>query len=265
MRETYFAFLRVMFVAVNAVTGSRYHRQELFVDALGVIDERAKDVFAERGFPPERMNIVGFADATLIAVLKHRLATDTTWRRRRERIYGIESDNKTILIIPTMFHAGGATVAMTPDGQVRYYRTIIESVRGIYAQGEANVLFKIHPRDTAALYEPLIPLGVRLVGNEGDIEELVLMSNLVIAHPLTAANFTIVLSGTPALFINFSSVAYLNEGKELYGLHEIITAPERFRELLGQFRNGALPLQYKSSAIPHDSLARIVALVRGDA
>lgn len=262
-RELYFALLRGLLALTNVLTAHRYYRSAMPIHGLGLIEESARAVFVERGFSEDRMHVVGFVDASVVHELRARLQSDAPYRNALLERHNLTEGRTVILVIPTMFHAGGATVAMSKRQQVEYYQKIIADIRGVYSTDEAEILFKVHPRDSVELYQVLTRSGVMLIGNEGNMEELIVLSDLVISHPLTAANFTITISGTAALFINFSEVKYLNEGKELYRLREIIDSHDVFVERLRQFKRKELKLQYERSPISLQSRENIIAFVRG--
>lgn len=247
VKESYFALLTSLYRVVDMLAGgSLFSYKSFYVEYLGVIDARARTLFLQRGFGEEQIRVVGHADYTLMRQFK------TSRGRGRMRI----------LVLSTPFYIGHASVFTNASGQIDYYKKILRTIREVFGAGEAEILFKLHPREEN-IYGDLEKQGITVLGNEAQIEELVASADLYVAHPLTAANFTAIASGVPALFINFTPLSFLDDGKELYHLRSVIKTLGEFKNQLQIFKEGRLSLQYDSSDVDPESLQKIVALVTG--
>lgn len=258
LREAYFFLLRMLFWLLGFLRVLPTNVADRHVERLGVIDRFGADYFEEQGWDRNTMSVVGFFDWSSLRVLRERLLSDATFRRSLLGRHGLMPQKRHVLILSTVFYAGHATLTMSKEEQVRYFSNITEDVRAAYP--DAEILFKLHPRDED-LYADLKTNGVRLFGNEADVEELIALADLYIAHPLTAANFSVIGSGVPALFINFTSLSFLNTGKELYGLSTIITDRKTFRQSLARAALGDLPLSYDETRADQESREKIIAFV----
>lgn len=231
------------------------HHIHTHVERLGVVDSYARDLFMRRGWKSETISIVGHADFTLIRELIGRVHTDALYRKKLIDSYGLAEGDIHILLISTAFHIGHWTVFTDAKGQVEYYAAVCENIRSVFPR--AHILFKMHPRETN-VYRSLEGAGVRVFGNDASMEELLGLSDLCVSHPITAANFTITASGVPSIFIDFTPLPLMAEGKALYQLRDIAKTHEAFLEKLCALKDGALPLQYERSAALDDSLSRII-------
>lgn len=259
-REAYFSLLALMFRLLTSFGVLRAHYEDRHVGELGVIDSFGGEYYVSEGWKREQIKTVGFYDWSIIADLKRRVKDDASFRSSLETRYALRAGRKRVLVLSTIFYAGHATLCMTRKEQVEYFARICADIRDAFA--DADILFKLHPRDEE-IYEPLERMGVRLLRTEANVEELIALSDLYVAHPLTAANFAVIASGTPALFVNFTPLSHLNLGAELYGLSRIITDREEFRAGLREAAAGRLPLFYDASRADPSSLPKIIAFVRG--
>lgn len=258
IREAYFLALALLFRALSGAGLLGAHIPARHVDYLGVIDRFGADYFAQNAWDPAQMTIVGFFDWSMIQDLREHIARDAAFRQTLEKRYGLAPRRRRILILSTIFYAGHATLSMSADEQVTYFGDICDDVRAAYP--DADILFKFHPRDEE-IYGPLEKKGVRVLRTEANMEELIALSHLYIAHPLTAANFSVIGSGIPALFINFTTLSLLDEGKELYGLTRIIKNRAEFRKALTEAAAGRLPLQYDETRADPGSREKILRFV----
>lgn len=244
VHETYFALSKTLFWFLDLFV--RQKRLTEQADAIGVIDSYAKNLFIKRGWRQEQIEIVGHADFTLMRQRK------TPKRHGRTRI----------LILSTPFYIGHASVFTDRKGQSSYFGEIFKTIREVFSVDEADILFKLHPREEN-IYADLENQDITILGNEANIEELVASADLYIAHPLTAANFTAIARRVPALFINFTPLLFLDDGKELYHLRSITKTHEEFHKKLQDFKQGILPFQYDQDAVDPTSLQKIISFITG--
>ncbi len=225
---------------------------------IGVFDEYSKEVFIAKGAEPDKISIVGNADFQIIQELRKKVQSDLLFRGQLARKYHLDERKKTILVISTVFYSGHAAVCMTPEEQVGYFRSIIEAIRKIFPEEDANIIFKLHPRDEN-IYSSYADLGVRVIGPEAQNEELIALSDIYISHPGTTLNFLLRASGVPAIFINFTPLDFLNEfGLKFYGIKHIAKNPEEFLQCLRQLKNNKLPFQYGTENIDRNAAERII-------
>ena len=258
----YYLLLRgVFFIADTLQGGDAFIHPHHYAEKLGVIDRTLLDYFLWSGWRSDQIQVVGFADYSLIRDCVRSVEEDASKRAALLVQYGLEEKRKRILILSHPFYTGRNSVYLDEEEQRAYYDAIFDDVQSVYPESEATILFKLHPREEKTVYTQFTKQGIRVYGNEADLSELVALSDLYIAHPLTAANFIIRASSKPALFINFSPLSYLDEGKDLYHLRRIVKSREDFRTMLSQVRKNTLPLQYDADGIDSDSLSKIVSFL----
>lgn len=258
----YYLLLRAMFWIADLVHGGDvYVHAHHYAEKLGTIDDTLRGYFVWSGWQDTQIQVVGFADYSLINDEIRSLEKDTARREALCRRYGLDERGTRILVISNPFYTGRNAVYLDENGQRAYFRDIFDDVRSVYPESEADILFKVHPREDVAMYAEFTRRGVRVYGNESNLNELIALSSLYIAHPLTAANFIIRGSGKPAIFLNFTPLDYFDEGKELYRLRTIFKTHDAFRRALADFKKGALPLQYSTEGVDTNSLEKIVSFV----
>ena len=258
----YYKLLYALFIIIDlAVGGDRYIHKDYHMDKLGTIDDTLRDYFGWRGWQNDQIKIVGSADYSLIRQMVESVRMDASLRTRLLRQYELSGAKKRILTLSHPFYTGRISVYIDEDGQREYYKNIFEDVWSVYKKDETDIMFKLHPREKRETYRTFDNSGIHIYGNEADLNELITLSDLYIAHPLTAANFSIRASGVPALFINFSPLTYLDEGKELYHLQKIIKDRADFRSMLALAKTRQLPLQYDTQGVDTNSMSKIIDFV----
>ncbi len=259
--ELYLLFLASLFRLADAFRGKEYFMHaDTHVDRLGVIDEASGEALLGEGWKREHIRVVGYAEFTIVAELVRRIHADENNRAALCGKYGLTPGRKKILVLSTPFYSGRNAVFLDREGQRKYFGKIFEDIRSVFSPEEADILFKLHPREQDMYGSDL---GIRIFHNEADLYELIVLSDLYVAHPLTAANFILRASATPAIFVNFTPLEYMDVGRELYKLRDIEKTHEAFRTKLKRFRDGALPLQYDASDVGTDSLEKIADFITG--
>ena len=260
VREGYFASLTFLFVVLDRIGLMRSVYGGSGAEKLGVIDERGRKYFLNHGWEEGQIQTVGFVDWTVTAELCRRVRNNQDEYLALEKKYNLSPGRKRVLLLSTVFYAGHATLCMTRGEQLAYFRAICADIWSVYPKVGWDILFKLHPRDEE-IYSPLEQDGALLFGNDAAIEDLMAVSDLYIAHPLTAANFTLQSAGIPALFINLIPLAFLDAGKRLYGLLNIVHDRGTFRAQLKEVYAGTLPLQYDASGVDPHSLQKIIDFI----
>lgn len=258
----YYVLLNALFLIVDALSGGdRYVHKRYYTDKLGTIDDTLRDYFRWSGWREDQMVVVGSVDYSAIRDKVTAVQRDDTLRKSLLKRYGLESGKTRILILSHPFYTGRNSVYLDEGQQRTYYAQIFDDVWSVYPKATVEIMFKLHPREKRETYEAFNDSGIHIYGNEADLNELIALSDLYIAHPLTAANFSIRASGLPAIFINFSPLMYLDEGKELYHLQKIVKDHADFRSMLALAKSGQLPLQYDGRGVDADSMSKIIDFV----
>ncbi|HEY4521142.1 MAG TPA: hypothetical protein VJL57_01950 [Candidatus Paceibacterota bacterium] len=259
--SAYYALLYALFVGADLLNGGdTYIHKNYYMDKLGTIDDTLRDYFHWRGWRDDQIRIVGSADYSLIRRAVEAAQTGNARKSLLEH-YGLSEGRTRILILSHPFYTGRNSVYLKEEEQREYYKKIFEDVWSVYKKEETDIIFKLHPREKKETYTAFDEMGIRIFGNEADLNELISLSQLYIAHPLTAANFSIRASGKQAIFINFSPLMYLDEGKDLYRLSNIVKDHDEFRSMLQEASDGTLPLQYDTSGVDHRSLEKIIGFL----
>lgn len=260
----YKVYLGVLVVVIRTADlflgGNHFVFKDRYTDRLGVIDESSRQLFLQEGWKDEEIRIVGSADFTIMHELRERVHRDATVREALLARYGLTEGRRKILVLSTPFYVGrGKAVFLDRRGQIEYFKRVLADIREVFPESETDILFKLHPRDEP-IYDSLTPLGIKMFHNEANLEELVAVADLYIAHPTTAANFTIRASSTPAIFINFTPLSFFDEGKRIYHLRSITKTREEFRNQLAEYKRGTLPLQYDAD-VDINSLSTIADFI----
>ena len=87
------------------------------------------------------------------------------------------------------------------------------------------------------------------------------MSDLCVTDPWTSANYIILASNTPAVFVNFSRMKLLNEGMKYFNIKYIVTQKETLLDKVKQFKDNRLPYQYDNSRIDTKSIDKIIKFI----
>lgn len=260
---SYYFLLRKFMAVVDFLAGGDvFVHKEQYAEYLGVVDERTREYFCARGWKKNQVQIVGFADYTLMNELSRRVREEPNFRKTLFSRYGLSDTKKHILVLSTPFYTGSAVVFTDAKGQEEYFSKIVDDIESVFPHAEAEILFKLHPREKD-VYASLRARGVKTYHNEANTDELIALADAYVAHPMTGANFIVRASSTPALFLNFTPLEFLDVGKELYDLRSIAKTHEEFRHQLFELRRGSLPLQYNTEGVDTDSLSNIISFVVG--
>ncbi len=261
-KRLYFGPVRALLALLDVIyVGPRYFRHYLLPAKIGAFDEKAAEGYAvSYRFKRENIFVVGMADFQTVHELRDRISADPAFKQRLLSKYSIDSKKKNILIIAQSFHLRSWT-RMTFPNQLAYYRDLIERIRAVVPKEEADILLKLHPGDSPGQYESYRPDGVSVFADESATEELVVLADLIISDTWTTANYLVVASGTPALFVNFTPFQVRNAAIDYYHVKEAVTNKARFDDLLRAWREEKLPPQYDGSFVRPAAIDEAVKLI----
>ncbi len=267
LRRVYYQMLQLFYTVADMLSGvplGALKRRAVVPDKLGAIDEVAAERILKEydRAAPKMVSIVGTLDVEETHILKRRIESDAHARAELEKKYGIES-GKINILVPSMrlqfFHLDGQPIS--EDYQIRYYERVFTAIRKVFSPEEANILFKLHPKEED-IYTSYTPLHVTVCGGvQASTDELMCLSELCVNNPWSSTNYYVLATSVPALFVNFSPIDGFNLAKDDYNIKEIVATEERFLELLEKFKEGILERQYDNNHIVLDSVKRIVELI----
>lgn len=265
IRTLYFKLLvKLLTFNYRRVTGREYVDGAQAAAHIAIFDDRAEAYFEDLGYPSDKYIQVGNLDVALMRRLKDEV--DSSSERRAELLarYGIPAGKKIILVISTFFYLG-KTVKFTDEaGQREYYRKVFESIRASYADDEAVILFKLHPKESDIYGECYQDLGVLVFSKQAKTDELVALADLYIVHPETSTNYLMIGADVPAIIINMTPLHFLDRAKDIYGITHIVKEWNELREYVALFKAGTLPRQYKPSSAYKNSLEKHIAVLVGE-
>lgn len=254
----------VFFVSDLVTRGPAYLREPSSPKKVGVIGREGVDIFHDRfGFAKERITVVGTAEFERVSELSRRTQSDRVFREGLLGRYGLDT-RKNILVLSSWYeHYVAVKTEHSPEDvetQIRYFSKVMETIRKVFPVHEANILFKLHPAEDD-IYPPLDRFGIHRFGDAALPEELLVLSDLYIADPCTSANYMVVASGVPALFINMTPLTALNKCTLFFPITRIVSNWGEFETCLQQAREGNLPPGYDASSVDRNSIERIVSFI----
>ncbi|MEK7208970.1 MAG: hypothetical protein AAB677_01775 [Patescibacteria group bacterium] len=260
-RKFYYRLMDGLYWIVDFFGGGlAYANSSGVVNRLGLMDESAIEIFQERcKISPERMVKVGIIEQQISYELKQLVKQNFLFRKKLEQKYDLGKKEKIITVLVWGLHKRKRW-SFSVEEHLNYFQKILESIRKFFPPETTEVVFKLHPGDNIALYLSFRNLSVKIVCDEAETEELVALSDLCVLDPWTAASITVLASGTPAIFVNFSRLTAINAGQELYHLKEVIISREQFETRLSDFKQG----KWQSEELPpidRQAIDRIVALI----
>ena len=211
---------------------------------FGVINQDAFLIMKKLGIKEAKMSIVGYLDFALAEKAAEQFS-ESQAKQNLALKYNLNLNKKNIIIYSSSFNAKDAKL-FSNEEQIAYYKEIIKTIREVFSEQEANILFKIHPSESIDFYKSLEQYGVKIYGKEVKNEELILLSDLYIAHYSTT-NFTAMILQKPAIFLNLLKAEAVEITRELFGIKEYVKEKEKFKQLLSDFKNNRLQAQYELS------------------
>lgn len=228
---------------------------------LGVINEQAYEDFKAHGIPPEKMSVVGYLDFEIARETQKNFSKSGA-KQLLEKHYGFDSNKKHIVIFSSPFHRSDLSF-ITPKDQFDYTEMLFKTIREFCSPEQYEILFKTHPSEKPELYLPLKEkYQVKFLDRNVVNAEVVFLSDLYIATSSTT-NFTPILMGKDALFLNFHKLIMVSATKKYFGIKQFIEDPAEFRRLISEFRQGRLEKQYevRSDIFTDDSLKKIISWI----
>lgn len=263
LHRVYFFTLSILFTIADLIEGANP-----FVSSrpkkVGVIGPEGVRIFQDRfGLDPSTMTVVGTAEYQRISELRERVS-DPEYRNSLLRKYSLSPGKRNILLLSSWYeHYVAVKPAHTEAeerDQVEYFERIIRAIRNVCGEDEARILFKMHPAEKN-IYESFRRYGVHIYGDEALPEELLVLSHVYIADPCTSANYMVLASGIPAIFLNITPLKNLNKCTLFFPMERIITEWDSLHEALLQFKEGSLSLGYRTDSVDKYSIERIVSFI----
>lgn len=266
--RVYFTVLSsLFFISDMLVHGWSYHLVSTHPKRVGVIGPEGISIFQTRfGFDPDTITVVGNAEYQRVSELKAHIVRDSSYRQTLLQKYGLDPKKKKILIMSVWYEHHGAVRPAhmyseeDTKTQIVYYEHIIQAIRRVCPEQNYDVLFKLHPAEKN-IYESYRQFGVLFFGDESIPEELLVLSDLYIADPCTSANYMVIASGVPALFVNAEMLPALNKCTLFYPIKRIIKNWEELDKALFAFKKGTLDAGYDESAINKHSIDRVMEFI----
>lgn len=216
-------------------------------EKIGVINQFSYNVFKRKGVREEKITVVGYVNFDLAKKTLDLLNNNLKLRRERAKKYNIELDKKNIVVYSTPLHG-----PFSQRQSIEYYYQIIKTIREVFSIEEADILFKLHPKEeNIDLYSHFKNLGVKLYPGNTPNEELIYFSDLYIDHWATT-NFISLVMGKNSIFLNLVDFKYVDLYKEIFSIKKFISDKNEFKNLLIDFKNGQLVRQYTQNSIIND-------------
>jgi len=206
-RRGYYSLISFLLQLSELALGHKtVSRIEDAVDKVGLIDEIAFDIYPDKyGFSKEKCEIVGMADFQMVNELKKKIDSDSEFRKALLQKYTLDNGRKNIVVLAWHYHKKKSS-GIPLDEHLAYYRYIFETLRKIFPESEANLLFKLHPSDKRELYDDFKALRVKVFADESSTEELICLSDLCISDPWTFSfKGRKETFGCPKIFLNSGS------------------------------------------------------------
>ncbi|MFH1820693.1 MAG: hypothetical protein ABH805_02165 [Candidatus Nealsonbacteria bacterium] len=224
---------------------------------FAVINQYAYNILKKSGVPEKKISIVGYANFDIAKKTLDLLNNDLLLKEETAEKYNIDLNKKNIIIYSSPFYRNDF---ISPEELVEYYCEIVKTIKEVFTEKEADILFKLHPSEKDLnLYEPLKKLGVKIYDKNTNNEELISFADLYIAHWSTA-NFVPLIMQKDCIFINLMKFKFVDLFKEMFSIKKFISDMNEFKSLLIDFKNGKLVKQYNNNSIMNDGkcIARII-------
>lgn len=262
IQKMYYIALDFLYIVVGILFGGlRYIRTEELPDKIGVIDEHAAEAYPERyGYSTDLIEIVGMADFQIVREIKNKIESDKSFRKNLEGKYNLISNKMNISVLAWNYHKK-ERANITFEEHIDYFYNVINMIREVYAKEEADILFKLHPSDDPQIYKQYEELGVKIYADDVATEDIVCISDLCVTDPWTSANYIVIASNVPSIFVNFSRMRFLNEGMKYFNIKYVATQKEIFLDMVRQFKEKKLPYQYDNSSFDENSIDKIVKFI----
>jgi len=240
--------------------GPGYNYPNFTAEKYLLITEGDKEARLLMGYPEEKLKVVGSLDVEFVRNLYQEIEASPTKKESLFQKYDLNSQKKNILLISTTFHLEATTKFTDNAGQILYFENVIQTIQKIFPKEKATIIFKIHPREQDIYSEKYQPYGVKVFGRESSVEELVILSDLYLAHPLTSVNFSASGVYKDSIFFNFSPYDFLDETGRNFGIKEIAKTETELENKLQQYKEGKLAKQYQD-IFPKGAIENILSSI----
>lgn len=256
LRMYNYIFLFIYTIA-KKLLGQNKPNQERHVvpKKLGLFEGHMKRRFVTE---PEIVRDVGNLDVQVSHELVYRIQSDVLFKKALQSKYAINSQKKNILVFSSRIFSSG----LKRDEYASYYRNIFSSIRTIFSPNEAQILFKMHPKeDPNMIHVVCNEFNASLFYIEADPLELVCLSDLCISDAISSVNYYIFGSDTPAIFINLSQFTKLDIAKDGLKIKNVVHSRKHLEFLIKKFKTGCLEKQYHNTLIELQAREKIIELI----
>ncbi len=263
IKRIYWNFLHTPFATIRKLKkGTEFGinvRGVITPQKLGVIDKNAREsIVRQFNPPPTIVRVVGSIDVQDVRELKERLLRDGALKEELEKKYGVNDEKLNILVFSTLFFS----IKYGHDEYNNYFGNIFKDIRNVFPPEKARIIFKTHPREDARDLQKLCEMfSVVACGGDSRADELACISDLCVSDPWTTANYYILGSNGPAIFVNFSDFQNLNVSAKDYHIKNVITDRKQFTEALQGFKEHKLEKQYDNSVTEFHARGRIIQFI----
>ncbi|MAF59756.1 MAG: hypothetical protein QF858_03440 [Candidatus Pacebacteria bacterium] len=267
LKRTYAFFIDLMRKVIEMITfGPRYAFTSIMPSKVGAIGEEGKTVLPERhGFDPKIISVLGSFEHQWMIDLMKKIKSTSGYRKNILKKYGIDEKKKQILLLSGRYqHYIDARENYTREEELeilRYFEDIVKNIKSVFSDDEIQIHFTLHPAEKN-IYEPLKKYGVQIHGIQSKIDELIAVSDLYISYPVTSAAYMAVASGIDAIFINFSPLQELNKVAGDFGITNVVTDREEFKNKLEDFKMGDLERQYDQNHVVKNSIDNTIDFIK---
>jgi len=231
------------------------------IENFGVFNQQSYDTFRNAGVPEEKLTIVGSADFDRAYQTLALLTKNVGARNAAAEDYAIDTKKTNIAIFSTPFYTKDITI-LSKQEQLAYFSHIIDIIRSVFSESEADILFKIHPAEDITLYGPLSHRGVKLYDKHTENEKLIFFAHLYICHHSTT-NLIPIAMGKDVILLNLLKLKLAKGIEECFSIKKFIDDEREFRQLLADFKRGTLHKQYENPErlFTENSLANIMSWI----
>jgi len=244
----------------------RFKTEKMGGVKTGVFDRQSVEFYTTiGGLSHDKVIVVGSIETHEVQKALRVMESNTEERKRLCSKYNLDSSKMIIVVISMTFNVPGSTTyAYDNDGQKKYFHKLFKILRDNYSYDTHEIIFKMHPRETNIYTKSEQCFGVRVMGRESDLIELVALSSFVVTHPLTSANMVVIAAKRPTICVNFSPLDFLDECGEHFGFTHIVKTLSEFDQTLRQSKKESIGLPYNINMIEYNSEQKIKEFVFSD-
>jgi len=241
---------------------SRFSQTQAILRRVGIFDEYEKRMGRVNRYNPRTVSVVGSLDFQIVHELKQRVVSEKPFREALLNGYGLSDRKPKIVVIIYRFYLLPPIEEdrMSIPQHIAHYYDVFKTIREVFSEEEADIILKMHPGERM-IYDSYKDLGVKIYHDESRTDELVCLADLYIADPASSVNNMVLASDTPAIFINFSKLQFLNNLMEYFHIKYMTTEKKDFVEKLKQFKEGTLEKQYDNSHIAIRSVENVLRFI----